>query len=120
MVEVQVRDPEVRSYRHWARTELCRGRKWSAESRAAADAIALAHALFDDETLEHSPIPSLALIDALHSSAIGFLNQAADPTEHEAMSARARGMIGRPSLRNIRRPPHGTALQTSSAIASPA
>lgn len=99
MVHVRALDVEVRAYREWARSELSGKHRWSAESRMAADAIALAHALFDDVTLEHSPIPSLALIDALHSAAIGFLNQAIDPVEHEVMSARARAMVGRPSLR---------------------
>jgi len=99
MVDLRAADADVDAYRAWARDTLCRGRGWSVESRLAADAIALAHALFDDETLEHAPIPSLALIDALHSAAIGLLNLALDPAEHEIMSARARAMIGRPSPR---------------------
>lgn len=101
MVALQATDPDVDAYRVWARDALCRGQHWSAESRMAADAIALAHALFDDTTLQHAPIPSLALIDALHSAAIGFLNQAVDPAEHESMSAHARAMIGRPSPRPV-------------------
>jgi heptaprenyl diphosphate synthase len=101
MVDLRAADPDVDAYRVWARDALCRGRRWSAESRMAADAIALAHALFDDTTLEQAPIPSLALIDALHSAAIGFLNRAVDPAEHETMSARARAMVGRPSPRLV-------------------
>lgn len=99
MVALRAADPAVDAYRTWARDALCRGRHWSAESRMAADAISLAHALFDDTTLEHAPIPSLALIDALHSAAIGLLNQTIDPVEHEVMSARARAMVGRPPRR---------------------
>jgi heptaprenyl diphosphate synthase len=99
LVDLRAADPDVHGYRIWAREALCRGRRWSAESRIAADAIALAHALFDDRTLEHAPIPSLALIDALHSAAIGLLNRALEPAEHEIMSARARAMIGRPAPR---------------------
>lgn len=99
MVDLRAAEPDVDAYRAWARDALCRGRRWSVESRLAADAIALAHALFDDTTLGHAPIPSLALIDALHSAAIGLLNLAFDPAEHEIMSARARAMVGRPSAR---------------------
>ena len=101
MVDLRASDPAVRAYREWARTELCRGHGWSSGSRMAADAIALAHALFDDVTLERAPIPSLALIDALHSAAIGFLNQVPDPAEHQLISVRAAAMVGRPSPRLV-------------------
>ncbi|MEB2286096.1 MAG: hypothetical protein B6D46_14390 [Polyangiaceae bacterium UTPRO1] len=72
---------------------LCRGRQWSPPARLAAEAIALAHALVDGSRLEADPTWTLALIDALHCAAIGFLASAPTADEHARMAARARRLM---------------------------
>jgi hypothetical protein len=67
---------------------LLRGREWSHGARTAASAIALAHALAQDDALRSAPVRTIALADCLHCLAIATLCEG-DDSEHERLAARA-------------------------------
>ncbi|MCC6850001.1 MAG: polyprenyl synthetase family protein [Deltaproteobacteria bacterium] len=93
MVAARAAERTVDEHRSVLRERLCRGRRWSPDAILAAEAIALAHALADDGSLARDPVLTLALVDALHCAAIGFLAVAPTSREHVRMAARARRLV---------------------------
>jgi hypothetical protein len=78
----------VRSRSEQLRYQLLQDDPWSPGTKVAADAIALACAMADEQALQADPMRTLALVDALHCTAIGLLSATTDPGEHEEMAAR--------------------------------
>jgi hypothetical protein len=90
MVAVRAAHPRIQAARvHFHRT-LQREPTCSSEAAVAADTIALAHALANDDALGRDPVRTLALVDALHCAAIGFLATTPSAEEHQRLAARAR------------------------------
>ncbi len=89
MVATRMQDPRARATRVPFRWALLRGAPWSPEAVLAADAMSLAHALADDGALRHDPVRTLALVDALHCAAIGFLAVVPSGGEHRRLATRA-------------------------------
>ncbi|MCC6766373.1 MAG: polyprenyl synthetase family protein [Deltaproteobacteria bacterium] len=93
MAASRAADRVVDAHRMRLREHLCDGRRWSPDAMLAAEAIALAHALADEDSLERDPVRTLALVDGLHCAAIGFLSIAPTSREHAQMAARARRLV---------------------------
>ncbi len=96
MIAARAQCPEVSVRRTAFEQGLRRGNVWSRRAETAADAVALAHALTDDDALRRDPVRTLATVDALHCAAIALLARTPNAREHERMAARARGLARRP------------------------
>jgi geranylgeranyl pyrophosphate synthase len=88
LVAVRTCGSAVHARRERHRHMLLQGDCWSRSATIAADAIALACALANDDALLVDCARTLALIDALHCAAIGLLNDETDPREQTVMAAR--------------------------------
>jgi heptaprenyl diphosphate synthase len=119
MVAARAADPVVNTTRHRLRERLRTGQGWSPQGLIASDAVALAHALAQGDILEHDPVRTLAMVDALHCAAISFLTMTPTAREHEGLARRARHLLSpRPPGRTTALPvlPGDQVL----AVASPA
>jgi geranylgeranyl pyrophosphate synthase len=120
MVTSRAQAPSVRRGRSLLRRYLRGGDTWSGEAEIAADAIALAHALADDEALRDDAVRTLALIDALHCAAIASLNASPSALEHERLAARARNLGQQQPSPTAHAPRSASHLQEQSTTYLPA
>lgn len=98
MVATRAGGGTIRARRAILRCALEHRESWSQRAHVAADAIALAHALAEDEALRGNPVRTLACVDALHCAAIALLADADDADEHQRLAALASALAPRPSL----------------------
>jgi hypothetical protein len=118
MVAARAADPDIEATRQRLCERLRAGRTWSSQGLIASDTIALAHALAKGDLLQHDPVRTLAMVDALHCAAISFLTMTPTAREHERLARRSRHLFSQGTTSPM--PPRPFRGHRALAVASPA
>ncbi len=93
MAAARANEHRIAVRRNFGRETLSAAHGWSADAGAAAEAVALAHALADEAALCADPVRTMATVDALHCAAIGVLATLPSAHEHERLAIRAQALF---------------------------